>query len=114
VEESAGRGVLSPDAVSADPSHDSVEFENDVGRVLRITYGPGERSVTHRHPDNCSITLGPTSWRMTDAEGVSCENSGSLGEVGCGDGDVHLPRNSGSERNEVVLVEFKGRETFDQ
>jgi hypothetical protein len=33
------------DAVKVDPKHYKVEFENDQVRVLRITYGPGEKSV---------------------------------------------------------------------
>jgi hypothetical protein len=31
-----------PDAVTADPKHYSVSFENDVVRFLRVKYGPGE------------------------------------------------------------------------
>ena len=30
-----------PDAVTADPKHYSVSFENDVVRFLRVKYGPG-------------------------------------------------------------------------
>ena len=33
------------DATKVDPKHYKVEFENDEVRVLRITYGPGEKSV---------------------------------------------------------------------
>ncbi|MFC2094014.1 hypothetical protein ACFLSH_00155 [Bacteroidota bacterium] len=32
------------DAAKVDPKHYKVEFENDDVRVLRITYGPGEKS----------------------------------------------------------------------
>ena len=46
-----------PDAVTADPNHYSVEFENAAARLIRITYGPGESSVMHRHPPNCAIFL---------------------------------------------------------
>ena len=43
-------GDTYPDAVAADPKHYSVSFENDVVRFLRVKYGPGEKSVMHRHP----------------------------------------------------------------
>ena len=42
-----------PDAVTADPKHYSVSFENDVARFLRVKYGPGEKSVMHRHLPGC-------------------------------------------------------------
>ena len=47
-----------PEAVTADPAHYSVEYENDAVRLLRIQYGPGEESVMHYHPATCSIALG--------------------------------------------------------
>ncbi len=62
-----------PDAVTADPDHYSVEFENDAVRVIRIKYGPGERSVLHYHPANCFVLLSEGTWRMTDAMGEVTE-----------------------------------------
>src|SRR5258708_11574708 len=38
-----------PDAVTADPNHYSVSFENDVVRFLRVKYGPGEKSKKTHH-----------------------------------------------------------------
>jgi hypothetical protein len=35
------------DPVKLDPDHYKVEFENDRVRVLRVNYGPRERSVMH-------------------------------------------------------------------
>ena len=37
------------DAAEVDPEHYKVEFENDQVRVLRITYGPGDKSVQGGH-----------------------------------------------------------------
>jgi hypothetical protein len=45
------------DPVTVDSKHYSVEFENDYVRVLRIKYGPGEKSVMHEHPDAVAIML---------------------------------------------------------
>ncbi len=39
--------ALAQDATKVDSTHYEVEFENDQVRVLRITYGPGEKSVMH-------------------------------------------------------------------
>ncbi len=96
-----------PDAVAADPDHYAVEFENDVVRVLRVRYGPGERSVMHAHPALCSVALGEASWRMTDPEGAVTENTGAHGDVGCEEASVHVPENAGTAPSEVVLFELK-------
>ena len=45
------------DAVKVDPEHYKVEFENDQVRVLRITYGPGEKSVMHSHLEGAELYL---------------------------------------------------------
>lgn len=103
-----------PGAVAADPAHYSVEFENDVVRLLRIAYGPGEQSVMHHHPANCSVALGDASWRMTDPTGAMAQDSVMLGEVECGDAGVHKPENTTSGPSELILIEFKGRETFGE
>ncbi len=102
-----------PDAVAADPDHYSVEFENDVVRILRIRYGPGETSTMHYHPANCSVDLSGGMWRMTDPAGGETEDQGDFGQAQCGDASAHLPQNLSDEDAEVVLVEFIGRETFE-
>lgn len=94
------------DSVAADPDHYSVEFENEAVRVVRVAYGPGETSVMHGHPALCSVTLAPTSWRMTEADGSVAESSGAAGEFSCSDASVHLPENTGSSPNEVILIEL--------
>ena len=45
------------DATVVDPDHYKVEFENEEVRVLRITYGPGEKSVMHSHPEGVAVFL---------------------------------------------------------
>lgn len=95
-----------PDAVSVDPDHYAVEFENDAVRLVRITYGPGEESTMHRHPANCSIALSPGSWQMTAPDGSVTEDTAAMGEVECGEATVHLPKNTGDAAAELILVEL--------
>jgi len=38
------------DAAKVDPKHYKVEFENSQVRILRIHYGPHEKSVMHSTP----------------------------------------------------------------
>lgn len=97
-----------PDAVTADPAHYAVEFENEAVRLLRVHYDVGERSVMHRHPTHCAVVLGEASWRMTDPAGEVTEGSGTLGDVMCAEEPIaHLPVNTGDGPAELVLVEFK-------
>jgi hypothetical protein len=101
-----------PDAVSADPAHYSVSFENELVRLLRVRYGPGERSVMHRHSASCVIFLTDQTFNFTLPDGETAPASVEAGALGCGDGNVHLPENIAAEAAEFIMVEFKDRETF--
>jgi hypothetical protein len=41
--------VTALDPVAVDPQHYKVEFENEYVRVLRVTFGPGEKGARHEH-----------------------------------------------------------------
>lgn len=101
-----------PDAVSADPAHYSVSFENEVVRFLRVKYGPGEKSVMHRHSAGCVIFLTDQTFNFTLPDGTTEPASVPSGALGCGDGSVHLPENIGADPAEFIMVEFKDRERF--
>ena len=49
--------TLAQDATKVDSTHYKVEFENDQVRVLRISYGPGEKSVMHEHREGVEVFL---------------------------------------------------------
>ena len=101
-----------PDAISADPTHYSVSFENEVVRFLRIKYGPGEKSVMHRHSASCVIFLTDQTFDFRVPDGTGGPVSVSAGSLGCGDANVHLPENIAAAAAEFIMVEFKNRETF--
>jgi hypothetical protein len=100
-----------PDAVTADPKHYRVAFENDVARFIRATYGPGEKSVMHRHLPGCVIFLTDQTMNFTIPDGSTEPASVEAGALGCGDGNVHQPENIEGEA-EFIMVEFKDRKTF--
>ena len=109
----AQRGPASlPDAVSADPAHYRVSFENELVRFLRVTYGPGEKSVMHRHSASCTVFLTEQTFNFTLPDGTTEPASVPAGALGCGDGNVHLPENIGAEAAEFIMVEFKNRQNF--
>jgi hypothetical protein len=102
-----------PDAVTADPKHYSVSFENDVARFIRVKYGPDEKSVMHRHLPGCVIFLTDQTFDFTIPDGTTEPASAPAGALGCGDGNVHLPENIAGEA-EFIMVEFKDRSTFQK
>ena len=102
-----------PDAVTADPKHYSVSFENDVVRFLRVKYGAGEKSVMHRHLPGCVIFLTDQTFNFTLPDGTTEPAAVPAGALGCSDGNVHLPENIAGEA-EFIMVEFKDRATFQK
>lgn len=111
----AQRGELPfPDAVTADPGHYSISFENELVRLLRVRYDPGERSTMHRHFASCVVFLTDQTFDFTLPDGTTAPASVPAGALGCGDGNVHLPENIGEETAEFIMIEFKDRQTFQQ
>jgi hypothetical protein len=111
----AQRGtVVFPDAVSADPTHYSVSFENELVRFLRVNYGPGEKSIMHRHPASCAVFLTDQTFNFTLPDGTTEPASVQAGQLGCSDGNVHLPENIESAPAEFIIVEFKDRQRFSK
>jgi hypothetical protein len=100
-----------PDAVTADPAHYTLAFENDVARFLRVRYGPGEKSTMHRHLPGCVIFLTDQTFNFTIPDGTTEPASVPAGALGCSDGNVHAPENI-AEAAEFIMVEFKDRATF--
>ena len=102
-----------PDAVSADPKHYSLSFENDVARFLRVKYAKGEKSVMHRHLPGCVVFLTDQTFNFTLPDGSTEPASVPAGALGCSDGNVHLPENIGADA-EFIMVEFKDRAAFQK
>jgi hypothetical protein len=100
-----------PDAVSADPKHYVVSFENDLARFLRVRYGPGEKSPMHRHMPGCVIFLTDQTMNFTIPDGSTEPASVPAGSLGCSDGNVHAAENIEGAA-EFIMVEFKDRKTF--
>jgi len=95
------------DAVKADPQHYTVEFENDKVRIIRIKYGPGEKSVMHTHGPHAAIFLTDNTVRMTLPDGTSAEATGEAGATLWSDAGEHLPENLSDKPFELILVELK-------
>ena len=95
------------DPVTVDAKHYKVEFENAQVRVLRIHYGPGEKSVMHDHPANMAIFLTDGKGTFTMADGKKQDFAVKAGSTQWDPGGKHLPENTGTAPFELVLVELK-------
>lgn len=95
------------DPVAVDPKHYKVELENDKVRVLRISYGPREKSVMHGHPDSVAICLTDVHVKFGSPDGKTEEMRGKAGQTLLTPAGEHLPENLEATRMELILVELK-------
>ena len=99
--------VVAQDPTVVDAKHYKVTFENEHVRVLRITYGPKEKSVLHEHPNGVAIFLTDGQVKFNLPDGKSEEVSVKAGGSAWNPVGKHLPENMGDKPLEVVLVELK-------
>ena len=100
---------MAEDPIKVDPNHYKVEFENDQVRVLRISYGPREKSVMHEHPMSVGVHLTDLRGKFTFPDGKTEEISGKAGEAKLYPAGRHLPENLTDKPFELVLVELKAK-----
>jgi quercetin dioxygenase-like cupin family protein len=97
------------DATKVDPKHYKVEFENDQVRVLRITYGPHEKSVMHSHPEGMVIFLTDAKGKFTFPDGTTQENSWKAGGFSWVPASTHQPENLGNKSFSLIQIEMKSK-----
>jgi hypothetical protein len=98
---------MAADPVEVDPKHYRVEFENDRVRVLRVKFGPHEKSVMHGHPAGISISLTNRDLKFALPNGRVRHLIGRPGEVVWYDAHEHLPENLSSQPYEGIHIELK-------
>lgn len=101
--------VMAQDPVKVDAKHYKVEFENSQVRVLRIKYGPHEKSIMHRHPNAVAVFLTDGNTTFTYPKGEPQQNINNAGETRWTPAGLHLPENTGDQPFEVILVELKSK-----
>jgi len=101
--------VLAQDPVKVDAKHYQVVFENDQVRVLRITYGPGEKSVMHDHPASVAVFLTDANSKFTFPDGKTEETHAKAGESIWIPAGKHLPESLSDKPFELILVELKAK-----
>ena len=100
--------VLAQDAVKVDPKHYTVVSENDKVRIVKVHYGPGEKSVMHSHPNLVAIFLNDSKGQFTFPDGKKQDITAKAGDAQYEDAVIHLPENTGDNGMDIILVELKG------
>jgi hypothetical protein len=95
------------DPIHVDAGHYTVEHEDEKVRVLRVRYGPHEKSVMHGHPALVGVVLTDANIRFTYPDGRSEDISAKAGQVLNFPALEHLPENLGDQPFEAVVVELK-------
>jgi len=101
--------AMAQDPLKVDSKHYKLEFENAQVRVIRITYGPHEKSVMHEHPANVAVFLTEGQARFTLPDGKTQDAPVKAGTVQWDGGGKHLPENIGDKPFELILVELKSK-----
>ena len=101
--------VLAQDPTKVDSKHYKVEFENSRVRIVRVHYGPHEKSVMHRHPDAIAIFQSDGKVKFTYPGGKTEEREMRAGQTLFTPAVRHLPENVTDNDMEVILVELKTR-----
>ncbi len=95
------------DAVKVDPKHYTLISENDQVRILKVHYGPHEKSVMHSHPNSVAVFLTDSKVQFTDAEGKKTDMSAKAGDAQASPGGTHLPENVTDKGMDLILIELK-------
>src|SRR5215471_5588267 len=101
--------ALAQDPVKVDSKHYKVESENARVRVLRVKYGPHEKSVMHRHPATVAVFLTDGKVKFTYPDGRTEEREIKAGQTAWNPATKHLPENLTDRDMEVIVIELKNR-----
>jgi quercetin dioxygenase-like cupin family protein len=100
--------VSAQDAVKVDPQHYTVASENDQVRILKVHYGPHEKSVMHSHPASVAVFLTDAKGQFAYPDGKTQDFAVKAGETQYEAATTHLPENTGDNGMDVIVVELKG------
>jgi quercetin dioxygenase-like cupin family protein len=108
--EPAAEPAAPADPTVVDSAHYSVIADNPAVRILKVSYGAGESSTMHYHPDAIAVSLADGTFRFTLPDGTTRDATLPANAALYMPAETHNPQNAGSERSELILVEFKAAE----
>ena len=104
-----GQIASAQDAVKVDPAHYTVVSENAQVRILKVHYGPHEKSVMHSHPNLVAVFLTDGTNQFTYPDGKKETKSFKAGDAIYESAMTHLPENTTDSGIDIILVELKGK-----
>ena len=99
--------AVGQDAAKVDPKHYKVESENAQMRILRVHYGPHEKSVMHSHPNGAVVYLTDGTMKFHLPDGKTQDASGKMGQALYTPAGVHLPENMTDKGFDAIVIELK-------
>ena len=99
--------ALAQDAARVDAKHYRVVFEDSMVRVLRVHYGPHEKSPMHSHPNATAVFLTDMQSKFTMPDGKTDMMTAKAGESKSNAAVTHAPENMSDKPMDLVLVEIK-------
>ena len=101
--------VSAQDAVKVDPKHYTVVSENDQVRILKVHYGPHEKSVMHSHPATVAVFLTNAKGQFSFPDGKTQAFNVKAGDSQYDAATTHLPENMGDKGMDVIVIELKSK-----
>lgn len=96
------------DAVTVDPEHHKVEFENEQIRVVRMTYPVGYKTPMHGHLPGVTVSLSTATVHSWSKSGEESDGGAEFGTASWSDGTaVHANQVTGDKPLELIRVEVK-------
>lgn len=101
--------LAAQDAAKVEPAHYKVISENSEVRILRVHYGPHEKSaVMHSHPDSVVVVLsggGKTVFHLPGGKTQVVEMK--PGDAMFTPHTVHQPENMNDHAMDAIVIELK-------
>ena len=101
--------LMAEDAVKVDPKHYTVVSENAQVRILKVHYGPHEKSVMHSHPATVAVFLSDGRGKFTFPDGKTQDFTVKAGDTMYSAATTHQPENTGDQAFDLVVIELKGK-----
>lgn len=101
--------VSAQDAAKVDSTHYTVVSENAQVRILRVHYGPHEKSIMHSHPATVAVFLTDAAAKFTYPDGKTEIRNVKAGDAQYSPSTIHLPENTGDNGMDVIVVELKSK-----
>ncbi|MBI4005909.1 MAG: cytoplasmic protein [Gammaproteobacteria bacterium] len=100
--------AMAQDPVEVSPLNHTVLFENDRVRVLDYHSNPGDKSLTHSHPDYLVYDLADGyQVRLTSTDGTEKAIEGKAGSVTWHEATTHAVENIGTTNAHALVIELK-------